>query len=82
MVAALLREFNYLYKVSVYQIKFDGSQASCPIGTTLIHVHDNAFKKMKHVEKYGSYYVVQKIQLLTNYVIVIIFNLFHDYNSN
>jgi hypothetical protein len=34
VVAALIRDFNYLYKVSVYQIKFDGSQASCPIGTT------------------------------------------------
>ena len=34
MVATLLRGFNYLYKVSVYQIKFDWSQASCPIGTT------------------------------------------------
>ena len=36
MVAALLRGFNYLYKVSVYQIKFHWNQASCPIGT--IHV--------------------------------------------
>ena len=35
VVAALLRGFNYLYKISVYQIKFDGSQASCPIGTTI-----------------------------------------------
>jgi hypothetical protein len=33
-MAALLRGFNYIYKDSVYQIKFDGSQASCPIGTT------------------------------------------------
>ena len=36
MVAALLRDFSYLYKVSVYQIKFDGSQACCPIGTTVM----------------------------------------------
>jgi hypothetical protein len=32
VVATLLRGFSYLYKVSVYQIKFDGSQAF-PIGT-------------------------------------------------
>jgi hypothetical protein len=36
VVAALLRGFNYLYKVSVYQIKFDWSQASRPIGTTIL----------------------------------------------
>jgi hypothetical protein len=32
VVAALHRGFNYLYKISVYQIKFDWSQACCPIG--------------------------------------------------
>jgi hypothetical protein len=36
MVAALVRDFNYLYKVSVYQIKFDSSQAPCSIGTTVV----------------------------------------------
>jgi len=39
VVAALLGGFNYLYKVSVYQIKFDWSQASCPIGTTHTYIH-------------------------------------------
>jgi hypothetical protein len=38
VVSALLRGYNYLYKVSVYQIKFDWSQASCPIGTTVVVV--------------------------------------------
>ena len=37
VVAALLRGFSYLYKVSVYQIKFDWNEDSCPIGTTLTH---------------------------------------------
>jgi len=36
VVAALLRGFNYLYKVCVDQIKFDWSQASCPIGATTV----------------------------------------------
>ena len=36
VVAVLLKGYNYLYKVSVYQIKFDWSQASCPIGTTYL----------------------------------------------
>ena len=34
MVAALLRDFSYLYKVSVYQIECDDSQVPYPIGTT------------------------------------------------
>jgi hypothetical protein len=40
VVTALLRDFSYLYKVSVYQIKFDGSQASCPIGATILILHE------------------------------------------
>ena len=31
MVAALLRNFRALYKVSVYQVKFDGGQAPFPV---------------------------------------------------
>jgi hypothetical protein len=38
VVAVLLRGYNYLYKVSIYQIKFDWSQASCPKGTTVVVV--------------------------------------------
>jgi hypothetical protein len=35
VVAALLRDFIYLYKISVYQLKFNGGQAPYPIGATL-----------------------------------------------
>jgi len=34
VVAALHRDLSYLYRFSVYQIKFNGSQASCLIDTT------------------------------------------------
>jgi hypothetical protein len=37
-VAALFRDFSYHYKVSVYQIQFDGRQAPCQIGTTIVVV--------------------------------------------
>jgi hypothetical protein len=38
VMTVLLRDFSYLYKVGVYQIKFDGSQASCLIGTTNVYL--------------------------------------------